>query len=454
MPTSRHRVLDRTYGMTGTYQTFPPFPSITVQTAVAGIKKTCDDQICAPREKRMPQTLLLVTTESRFPSFNGVYPMVGTPIKQLINCPTDYKPSPPSTISKFPVLTTIEQSSLAWSSLAATNPNVAHVSLPTFTAELKDLPELFRTWGNKRIREANRLWDQLSHHIGVVESDLRQIVTLSQFKTLSANLRRLINARESLRFLKNPLSAEAIADLCTFVPKFNIWYQWGWSPLVSDIRSMFSFTEAVNQRIRWLANLQTGKRVIRRRATLRNASDRDSPTTIQLKSVGANIQGRRTVFYTEKVWCTVEWKLDPSFSLSGVGLKGDPLWRKARELTFGWTTQDALTALWEIIPWSWFVDWFLHVQTVMDATKNTVPLTWGPISLMRHTRATALVTPLASSTDLSWCRMDSQHLQTEDRKQRLQVSPILPFAPSFMPVFTTGQWSILGSLAFLKIAGR
>lgn len=434
MPISRSRQRDGRGTISGTYQTFPPFASLTTQTATAGVFETCDDQICAPNEIRRPQSLLIVKKTTRLPIFSGTFPKVGTPIKQLSGCPADYHPAEPSPTSVFPPLSTVEQSSLAWESLAATNPNVAHVSLPSYWAELKDLPALWRSWGDSRLRQARELWQSYQ------DSD--------EYRPYYGRLfERAL--KDSKGLWTNDLAKVAAA----VSPRAYIWYRWGLMPLISDIRRMFSFTEAVEKRISWLSNLLSGDRVIRRRATLRCNSNTSAPTTVQLKSVGANIQGRRTVTNFERVWCTVRWKLDEAYQISGVGLEGDPLWIKAHQLTFGLTSQDALQALWQIMPWSWFADWFLHVSTIMDATNNTIPLTWGSICLMRTTSAIANVEPMSSSTDLDWCRPMGPHQQSEVRKQRLLVSPILPFAPSFMPVFTTGQWSILGSLAVLKAVG-
>jgi hypothetical protein len=321
---------------------------------------------------------------------------------------------------------------LAWESLAATNPNVAHVSLPSYWAELKDLPALWRAWGSNALSRADELWKEL-----LKSPDL----------TDRAFVRKATRLFERAYQLK---AGEDLDNLLTFGPKALLWFRWGWKPLVSDIQKMFSFHDAAFERIVWLSRLQSGDRVLKRRATIRNTTDQDSPSTVAMKSVGANIQGRRTVVYTEKVWTTVKWKLSTGVSITGVGLELDPLWVKAQQLTYGITCQDALQALWQIMPWSWFVDWFLHVSTIMDATNNTIPLTWGDICVMRHTTATARVEPLTSSSDLAWCKPSGEHIQSEDRKQRLLVSPILPFAPSMMPVFTSGQWSILGSLAVLR----
>lgn len=429
----RSRSFDGRYGITGTYETFPPFPSFTILSATAGPYGTCDDTCTGRNEHHTSNAFLCVRKESRFPAYNGILYSGANKVKQLINCPTDYRPGEPSVRSKFGDLSTIDQSNLAWQSLAATNPNVAHASLPTYWAELKDLPLLWRSWGNDALAHADKLWKEVG------ESGLR---------TDKAFMRR---ARALAEHEVTIAERAQLNNLLSFPGKANIWYRWGWRPLVNDILKMFSFQDAVLQRLTWLSRLQTGKRVLKRRATIRNSTDFDTPTTVQLKSVGANIQGRRTCIYTEKVWCTVKWKLLSDVVIPGVGLDFDPLWVKAHQLTFGLTTQDALAALWQIMPWSWFVDWFLHVSTIIDATNNTIPVTSGDICVMRHTNATARVEQLTSSPDAGWCKPTGFHVCSEDRKQRLVVSPILPFAPSMMPVFTTGQWSILGSLAFIRL---
>lgn len=403
MAVARHREFDQRMGLTGNLLYFWPSFSLSVETATAGPHGSCDDSVSGRREKRTPNSLLIDRSDSQFPTFSGSFvDSGGVLIKQLSNCPTNFQPTEPSPGEVFTALTTVEESNLAWESLAATNPNVAHVSLPSYWAELKDLPSLWRDWGDSFIKNGKLTWSRI------------QNMDISH-------------------------SAKA-----------HLWYRWGIAPLLSDIRKMFSFTEAVSQRIKWLSRLQSGDRVLKRRATLRTNSQQGTPSTVAMKSTGATIFGTRTVLYTEKVWCTVQWKLDGAAPIPGVGLELDPLWIKAHQLTFGLTTHDAMAALWQIMPWSWFVDWFIHVSTIMDATNNTIPMTWGPICLMRHTTATATCTPDASSADLVWCKPSGPHRQTRDVKKRLIVSPILPFAPSLMPVFTNSQWSILASLAVLR----
>ena len=343
MPISRHREFDGRGLVQGHYVTFPPFASDTLQSATAGDYGTCDDQVCAYREKRLPQTLLIVRKSTRLPIFNGTKYVSGSPLKQFQNCPADYHPTEPSPGTVFPPLSVAQQSQLAWESLAATNPNVPDVNLPSFWAELKDLPSLFQDWGNKWLSKAN--WNSIL---------------------------------SGINGMRGALSDAARAHLM---------YRWAIRPMLSDIWKLFQWQTSVSKRMEWLVALTTGDRVLKRRASIRNNTAQDAPTTVGLKSAGATINGRRTVQYFEKVWCSVYWKLDTSkIDLSRVlpptFFEMDADWINVHRRSFGVTTYGALQALWEIMPWSWFVDWFLHVDTVMNATNNTIPVVHGDICVM------------------------------------------------------------------------
>jgi len=380
MANTRTRTFDQRAGLVGTYITFPPFPSVTVQSALAGPSGTCTDTV---GNRKSSNAFNCVRKETWLPTYSGIYPKSGTPTKQLINCPSDYHPSEPVPSSKFADLTTLDLSNLAWSSLAATNPNVPQFSVPTFIAELKDIPGLVKDWGGSLLRK---------------------------------------------------------------VAKGHLTWRWALKPMISDITKMVNFVSAVNQRIAWLTRMRDGDGKLKRRANIRSNSNQDTPTTVQLKSVGAFIQGRRTCIYTEKVWCTVQWKLAPGARIPNPSAELEFL---ARRLVLGITTHEALATLWEILPWSWFADWFLGVGTVISATNNTVPLVWGDVCLMRTRTARANIQEIPSA-DTAWCHSSGVHRQSQVIKERFLPSIVLPFTPSVLPILDLGKWSILASLAVLK----
>jgi hypothetical protein len=235
------------------------------------------------------------------------------------------------------------------------------------------------------------------------------------------------------------------------VARGHLTWRWALKPMIRDLTSMYNFVEGANERFRLLDRLTTGKgKTVKRKKSLRSSSN-TSVSTVQLLSVGANIQGRRTVTNSEKVWCTVSWKLAPGV-IPRVW-NNDEIRRMrsiSRKLAAGVNSEGALAALWEVTPWSWFVDWFAGIGTIIAATNNAIPLTWGTICIMRTSTAKATVEPLTSSADLVWCKPDGPHIQSEVRKERRVASPILPFAPSYLPLLSGKHWSILGSLAVLK----
>jgi len=333
---------------------------------------------------RNANDFLLVESKFDMPTFSGRFPVTGSPTKELFSCPADYQPSVPSPLSEFPAFTPVELSNLAWEALAATNINTPALNAQTFIAELKDLPSLIKGWGSN--------------------------------------------------LLKN-------------VARGHLTWRWALKPMIRDLTTMFNLAESINAQANRLATLSQRK-VERRRKALRSSSVTPPPTTVQLKSVGANIQGLRRVTYTEKVWCTVTWKLRDDAVIPP--LCSTELLNLARRLTLGITSHAALETLWEVMPWSWFADWFLGVGTVLQATNNTVPVTWHTICIMRTSEAIAEVTAKSSSVDLGWCHMSGPFRQSEIRKERRVASPILPLAPSSLPFLSGKHWSILGSLAVLK----
>lgn len=386
MASARTRSLDLRGTISGTYKTYGSFPSTTlVSQTLVGTNDVCNDVV---GNFRSANDFLLVKQKTFLPKFTGRFPLTGTKLKEHIGVPASYKPAVPTPTSSYPAFTLVELSNLAWEALAATNLNVPDVSLPTFIAELKDVPSLVKGWGQGLLRD---------------------------------------------------------------VARGHLTWRWALKPMIRDLAKLYDVAEGINSRFALLDRLTTGKgKVVKRKKSLRSSSN-VSVSTVQLLSVGANIQGRRTLTNTEKVWCSVSWKLAPGV-VPRVWSNSEIRRMRAisMKLALGVTNREALAALWEVTPWSWFVDWFAGIGTVMAATNNTIPLTWGTICIMRTTIAKATVEPMTSSADLAWCKPDGTHVQSEVRKERRVASPTLPFAPSYLPLISGRHWSILGSLAVLR----
>jgi len=168
-----------------------------------------------------------------------------------------------------------------------------------------------------------------------------------------------------------------------------------------------------------------------------------------LHSEGLVIKGARNTAYTEKVWGSVVYKAPYKLNVAALHNE-EELRARAYRLVTGITTHEALASAWELMPWSWLVDWFLQVGTVINATNNTLGLQWSNMCLMRTTTSETTV-DIDKAASESWAILNSGFLETYVRKERFVVSPALPFAPTYLPIFTRKAQRILGSLLIMKV---
>lgn len=383
---ARTRNLDSRTGVTGTYTNYTPSTVIVSRTGASGLQETCDD---VTGNFPNPNPFRLDKTYVHVPTMNGVLrsAQTGAVLREFNNFPMWNSPAAPNPSNYYPDLDEVDRSNLGWELLATTNVSAPHVSVPTFIYELRDIPEAVREWGKSRIRDAARGY---------------------------------------------------------------LSWRWIVKPMISDLRKLYNFTQAVERRRVQLFNLQTN-RSLRSAAGLSQQSMTIGPTAVTLHSEGATINGWRTYTITERIWGSVQWKLKSDYKLPPAGYY---LQDFARRLTWGYTSQEALALLWESMPWSWFVDWFAGIGDIIAATNNAVPMTWSNICLMHYRRADATYTIRPTGT-ATWPVLSSMPYQFREYKSRHVMStPILPAKISLRPLFSGSHWSILASLATLRSHDR
>jgi hypothetical protein len=132
---------------------------------------------------------------------------------------------------------------LALKLLAETNPGAAEVQIPSFLAELKDLPSLVRGYG--------------------------------------------------LNLYRNVANA-------------TLQYRWGWKPLVADLQRMLSFHDTTMARFKQLDRLRKGL-VLKKGKNLGFGLKRSVSTGFVAQSAHFWITGNWHDLYAERVWGTVQW---------------------------------------------------------------------------------------------------------------------------------------------------
>lgn len=391
--TVRTRTRNNTTLVSGTY--YHSTGNVTTPHSVSyGVTDVCEDVI---GNYPAPNPLKIKHTSTYIPVINGTRTAFGV-TRTHTNNPlgSGVSVAAPDPLTTWAAPNGLAQSSLAWKILAESNPSAPMVSIPTFIGEIKD------------------------------------------FKDLPANL----YAWGGSIFHKIALG--------------HLTWRWAVKPMVSDLLKCFDFVRKSEQRFNELRNLSTNGKgfKLRKRVGLGSQSMQTVTNNVTRHTEGDTLQYRRTLTRTLQEWGTSTWQVSDDTVLPK---RWDPKYvEKLQALTFksfyGITSYELLAAAWELTPWSWLIDWFSDVGDVIAGSNNTIGLNWSSVCYMRKLSARndyELTSTLPSGYTVSGVPHEAM-----ERKERYVVSPAIAVSPSFLPILTNRQWSILGSLAVLKIEQR
>jgi hypothetical protein len=217
----------------------------------------------------------------------------------------------------------------------------------------------------------------------------------------------------------------------------NLRFQFGIAPLVGDLIKILDFQDQVERRIKEIERLM-GPRGLRRTIKLGGLDDIEINTNIA--PFTANSSGSTTVTLSgtrntrRLVGGHVRWK--PAYSVKH--LSPGSMRMLARTAVLGETID--LSTLWEVMPWSWLIDWCFNIGTFLKTQRNIVPAVLSSITITRHTRT---VYSYGGTTALSGAVTVSPMVIEIDTKDRAPAS-ILPTA--HFPFLSGNQMGILASL--------
>ena len=159
----------------------------------------------------------------------------------------------------------------------------------------------------------------------------------------------------------------------------NLAVQFGWLPLISDLKSVTELGSTIEKRKSELQHLYSG-RGLRRRITLDRSHNQDSLS-------GYCGVGPFTTSYTNdrmgvaEMWGVAHWK--PT-EVPRIRPSDRDLLKKAIQLASGMTVEGLFDGAWDLIPWSFLVDYFTDVHGFVLAHGNTVPATFSHGTIMVH----------------------------------------------------------------------
>lgn len=316
-------------------------------------------------------------------SVNGTFPPGGTPSRTYSNwVPSGLRVTAGTGVSHLTIPGLPLITDAAVKALSVTNPSRPAVDLPIAILELKDLPDLVRDFGRGLLK----------------------------------------------RFADG-----------------NLRYQFAVKPMLSDLKKLLNFVESIDKQQQILDGF--GKGAVIRKATIFRGSAQTSPNTISVvHSSPSELQmSARNVLNTTNVhrWGYVLWTPDvPKFSQ----ITGDKEYarRLARDIALG-LTLDASTA-WELMPWSWLVDWFSNMGDWIASKRSLIPVYPGTPSICTEWRSQQV---WSNTNNAAGIKHDTfTFVRNSITKRREKASAFFPSAS--LPLLTVRQTGILSSLAVLR----
>lgn len=269
--------------------------------------------------------------------------------------------------------------------LATTNPGRAEVSLPVFIAEMRDLPHAIKS-----------------------------------IKTIG----------DLLKKGKPPRIRDSAGQILS--------WEFGWRPLLDDLRKITQLSDHVAERSKEIERLYS-KGGLKRRLKLITDSAHEEVSNLPIESrLGTVIRVReeRHTFVTR--WGTVRWlptSLPPKSS--------NDVRRLAMKAVWGLSLQ--AEDVWNILPWTWLIDWSSNVGEYLGAHSNRVPAKATGVNIMTQTL-----------TNINWTRLSTnwakggEGVATFETKERVQSASTID---AHLPFLNSRRLSILGSLAITRFRG-
>jgi hypothetical protein len=232
------------------------------------------------------------------------------------------------------------------------------------------------------------------------------------------------------------LAAKSFAG---FVGGAYLNYRFGWKAFHRDVQTLTGIMKHIEHRIKVFNRLikQGNTRML---VELANMSQTDEyPNTTLHSAYSTTVRGTLKVQKTMKTWGTVRWRV-----VGDVELPVDELekFNLAVKTVFDLGEIDAPT-MWELLPFSWLVDYFYNVGDILQSQHMRYLLQPTDICIMRHysqvTRTS--VTQIPSNVSLG-----NEGYYLRDIKSRDVVN--VPQTPSLsFDLITHDRWKVIAALA-------
>jgi hypothetical protein len=226
--------------------------------------------------------------------------------------------------------------------------------------------------------------------------------------------------------------------------KANLMAQFGVMPIINDVATILNFAEQVSKREHYLRKLNSGKPVKIKRRIAKEAWVSSANATCWNSNVEPSALYNTMTIRAEakrEYWYSVRGNLS-------VALSEREIQSLAFKTAFG-LGPIKVKQLWELLPWSWLIDWFSTTGDILAAYRTGIPWSWHGLCVMHRTDYKIMGSFPAIRPTYTVDITNPQGWATV--KERTPVPSVWPLPSLSVPYLTGGQWSILASLATLRL---
>jgi len=313
-----------------------------------------------------------------------------------------------------------------------TNPSRHEVLLPAIVLELRDLPKMLRFSG--RVLSAGR-------HIArdLIRGAYNFFTGNSGKRNLKSFTQREI---ELLRAARLHPDQQGGLSTVKALAAANLAWQFGWKPLIGDISKMIGFQQAFNRRRNEINRLYSG-RGLKRRVKLQNYDKVETLRGVIVHSSAGIVTTNATVRAQTKIWCVTRWK--PRGRIDGPPAD----WQIAQNM-LGLDVHGLSASAWEILPWSWCIDWFSNMGDFLDISSNSMNASLTGMTIMKYkARTTEFQTAIYRIPGRDKFVSPYENLY-EVMTRKVGGFPGIESIAVGLPILSTNQISILSSIAMLR----
>jgi hypothetical protein len=226
----------------------------------------------------------------------------------------------------------------------------------------------------------------------------------------------------------------------------NLTYQFGWRPLVSDLRKLLNIQAQIERKEVQLGKLFT-KSGLRRKVSLPGPPDETLRARALVGDYWTGTFGWVTGSLTtqHKRWGVIRYKASDSFPKPP---SNEVQAKIARRLAYGMHSSQQMANLWNIVPWTWLIDWFVKFGSIVENSGNRISTpVGGRVSICQTSKYKLHM----SHTDAN---LNAGSIQFADGETVLKLrvpKSTFTIIPSAGSILSNGQMSILGSLAALRM---